>query len=104
MKRYINNGIMKKNLVLTLMALLLLSCGNSKQTTLSKETDANNVVVGPEFSADSAYAYCKAQCDFGPRTMNSSAHDECEAWIMDCRQGQGVWTRSDGTEDDTKGI
>ena len=71
MKRYINKGIMKKNLVLTLMALLLLSCGNSKQTTLSKETDANNVVVGPEFSADSAYAYCKAQCDFGPRTMNS---------------------------------
>ena len=83
MKRYINKGIMKKNLVLTLMALLLLSCGNSKQTTLSKETDANNVVVGPEFSADSAYAYCKAQCDFGPRTMNSEAHDKCGQWIAD---------------------
>ncbi len=83
MKRYINKGIMKKNLVLTLMALLLLSCGNSKQTTLSKETDANNVVVGPEFSADSAYAYCKAQCNFGPRTMNSEAHDKCGQWIAD---------------------
>ena len=38
--------------------------------------------VGPSFNADSAYAYCKAQCDFGPRTMNSEAHDKCGEWII----------------------
>ena len=32
--------------------------------------------VGPAFNADSALAYCAAQCDFGPRVMNSEAHDK----------------------------
>ena len=33
------------------------------------------------FSADSAYAFCQRQCDFGPRTMNSEAHEKCGQWI-----------------------
>lgn len=37
--------------------------------------------VGPAFQADSAYVYCQKQCDFGPRTMNSTAHDACRDWI-----------------------
>lgn len=35
----------------------------------------------PEFCADSAYAFCQRQCDFGPRTMNSEAHEQCGQWI-----------------------
>lgn len=38
--------------------------------------------VGPAFSADSAYAFTKAQCDFGPRPMNTEAHDRCGSWIV----------------------
>ena len=38
--------------------------------------------VGPAFNADSAYAYTKAQCDFGPRDMNSKGHDACGEWIV----------------------
>ena len=38
--------------------------------------------VGPAFNADSALAYCAAQCDFGPRVMNSEAHDKCGEWIV----------------------
>lgn len=38
--------------------------------------------VGPDFNADSAYIYLQEQCDFGPRTMNSVAHDKCEKWII----------------------
>lgn len=38
--------------------------------------------VGPTFNADSAYAYTKAQCDFGPRAMNTEAHDKCGEWII----------------------
>jgi hypothetical protein len=37
--------------------------------------------MGPTFNADSAFALCAAQCDFGPRTMNSTAHDRCGEWI-----------------------
>ena len=63
-----------------MFATLLLSCGNSK--TATHVNDEAAVAVGPEFSADSAYAYCKAQCDFGPRTMNSEAHERCGEWIV----------------------
>ena len=38
--------------------------------------------VGPVFNADSAYAFTKAQCDFGPRNMNSRGHDLCGEWIV----------------------
>ena len=61
------------------LSIVLLSCGNSKTATAVSDDTA--MVVGPEFSSDSAYAYCKAQCDFGPRTMNSEAHEKCGQWI-----------------------
>ena len=38
-------------------------------------------VVSIAFNADSAYAFCAAQCNFGPRIMNSEAHDRCADWI-----------------------
>ena len=60
--------------------LLLSSCGN-----LHKQSNDNSIAmqpVGPAFCADSAYAFCQQQCDFGPRTMNSQAHDDCGRWIM----------------------
>ena len=38
--------------------------------------------VGPAFNADSAYAFTQSQCDFGPRPMNTDAHDRCAAWII----------------------
>ena len=38
--------------------------------------------VGPSFNADSAYAFTKVQCDFGPRDMNSRGHDLCGEWIV----------------------
>ena len=63
-----------------LFVVLFISCGN-----LRKQTSDNSVIaqpVGPAFNADSAYSFCQQQCDFGPRTMNSKAHDDCEQWIV----------------------
>ena len=37
--------------------------------------------VGPNFNADSAYAFTAAQCDFGPRAMNTDGHERCKEWI-----------------------
>ncbi len=51
-------------------------------------------LVGPTFNADSAYAYCAAQCDFGPRVMNSEAHDKCAAWIINKFQRYGCKVES----------
>ena len=48
-----------------------------------KKKQQETEVVQPAvvFNADSAYQYCAAQCEFGPRTMNSEAHDLCAAWV-----------------------
>ena len=32
--------------------------------------------------ADSAFRFCQQQCDFGPRVMNSEAHEQCGRWII----------------------
>lgn len=47
-----------------------------------EEEEEKVAPVGPAFNADSAYAFTQAQCDFGPRPMNTPAHDQCEAWIL----------------------
>lgn len=72
---------MNKNIFAVIsLVLLVASCGNLKKQTTGES--ASLQPVGPVFCADSAYLYCQAQCDFGPRTMNSKAHDDCEKWII----------------------
>ena len=68
-----------------LVASLFTSCKSNKQAT-----EEVLQPVGPAFMADSAMAYCQAQCDFGPRTMNSKAHDLCEEWIINKFKGFGL--------------
>ena len=68
-----------------LVAALFSSCKSNKQAT-----EEVLQPVGPAFMADSAMAYCQAQCDFGPRTMNSKAHDLCEEWIVNKFKGFGL--------------
>lgn len=68
-----------------IVASLFTSCKSNKQAT-----EEVLQPVGPAFIADSAMAYCQAQCDFGPRTMNSKAHDLCEEWIVNKFKGFGL--------------
>lgn len=63
-----------------MLLAVLTACGNKKKAQAATEDNATTV-AGPQFNADSAYAYCAAQCEFGPRTMNSEAHDSCGSWI-----------------------
>ena len=92
-KKYIINCVKRVvNVVFILFtfhfSLFSVSCGNlRKQTT---EDAALLQPVGPVFCADSAYLYCEKQCDFGPRTMNSEAHDLCEQWIATKFQNFGM--------------
>ena len=65
-------------LPLIFLTLMFLSCNSTKKNDV-----ANEPVVGPVFSADSAYHFCQQQCNFGPRIMNSEAHDQCGQWIAD---------------------
>ena len=52
-------------------------------------TEDEPQLVDVVFNEDSAIAYCAKQCDFGPRIMNSAAHDECEKWIISKFQQYG---------------
>lgn len=63
---------------LTTLFILAISLASCKS---NKTVETISYAVGPTFSADSAFVYCKQQCDFGPRTMNSEAHTFCRDWI-----------------------
>lgn len=77
-------------------SLTIQSCGNSKKAS----TDTRTVMqpVGPVFVADSAYAYCEAQCAFGPRIMNSDAHDRCGEWITGKFQSLGMTVQTQSAQ------
>lgn len=80
---------MKKSKIMIALLIMALIAGAafnflpSNKAEVSETEEIEKVQpVGPDFNADSAYIYLQEQCDFGPRTMNSVAHDKCEKWII----------------------
>ena len=57
-----------------------MGCFSCSTTKKSQSTEQSAVSI--EFNADSAYAFCAAQCSYGPRIMNSEAHEQCAQWIQ----------------------
>lgn len=80
----ITHSLLKATAVLPLALLtcLFTACNSGKKTQSEQTNDEAIELVGPTFNQDSALHFCGRQCAFGPRTMNSSAHDECEEWIV----------------------
>ena len=78
-KHHILNIAMLWAAIATIMA-----CGTTNKQPATEEKPVNI-----EFHADSAYAFCAAQCTFGPRTMNSEAHEKCGKWIASQFQKYG---------------
>ncbi len=81
----------KMKIVTSIVVVALLGGGygwklykdNKAASAIADDNDTIAVApLGPQFNADSAYAFTAAQCDFGPRTMNSTAHDKCGEWIV----------------------
>ncbi|MFA8299013.1 MAG: M28 family peptidase [Hyphomicrobiales bacterium] len=67
-----------------LFAIYSCSEGTPKATqekTKKTEDKIEASVIVPIFNADSAYAFVKAQTDFGPRTPGSEAHTKCAEWL-----------------------
>lgn len=65
-------------------ALFIISCSNEpappQNETLPKTAEVKRIPA-PEFNPDSAYAYVKAQVDFGPRVPGSAAHAKCAEYL-----------------------
>lgn len=75
---------MKKWLMVFMGALCFCACSTTKKQT------SEQAVVNIQFNADSAYVFCASQCNFGPRTMNSEAHELCGQWIAEKFQSYGM--------------
>lgn len=71
-------------IALIICAFFVASCGGDKkpaESTVNSEKSAPRVPV-PDFNADSAYAYVKAQVDFGPRVPGTKVHAACADYLV----------------------
>ena len=74
-----------KNLFIAPILLLaftgVVACGSSKKSDDTQAVEKKVIIKAPAFDADSAYAYVKAQTDFGPRVPNTQAHRDCGEYL-----------------------
>ena len=78
---YCNMLKIKTIFILTIGAFFLFAaCDRTKKTP--KDTPQTTVAL-PAFDNDSAYAFVKAQTDFGPRVLGSEAHENCRIWLIE---------------------
>jgi glutaminyl-peptide cyclotransferase len=72
----------KKLLIIPLLTLCcFLACRSDKKQTAAEEETVVEL-SSPEFNADSAFAYTKAQVDFGPRIPSTEAHRNCLNYLV----------------------
>lgn len=62
-----------------LFIVLVCACTNTPNPPIQPTKPTQPI---PAFNADSAYAFVKAQTDFGPRVPNTNAHEQCAAWLV----------------------
>lgn len=77
--------------IILMCAMVIGACKSSK-TTVDVEASAidSTRICAVKFNADSAFAFVKAQCDFGPRVPNSAAIDKCGDYIASKFESYGM--------------
>ncbi len=66
-----------------LVIVVFVSCGGEdKKSQQNQQQVQQQLPQLPDFNADSAYAFVKAQCDFGPRVPNTKAHIACGDYLI----------------------
>jgi len=81
-----NKFIVARNssaIFIVLCACFFYSCTSpveNKNTSTETKTEKPSIAV-PDFNADSAYNYVKAQCDFGPRVPGTAGHKDCAGYL-----------------------
>ena len=73
------------------IVLFVASCGNEKEQPTDIVPPVVEVKIPtPDFNADSAYAFVKAQVDFGPRIPGTKAHENCAGYIVKKMKSYGL--------------
>ncbi|MCC6838171.1 MAG: M28 family peptidase, partial [Bacteroidia bacterium] len=74
-----------KNFIFLGCSILFFSaCSNDPEQTVENNTIPKvevKRIPAPDFNADSAYSYVKAQVDFGPRVPGTPAHAKCADYL-----------------------
>ncbi len=77
--------MIKYALVLGALAFFL-SCSQHQEKTIPQQVPATQILPGkmdvPEFDSQKAFAYLRAQTDFGPRNPNSTGHQKCRDYLV----------------------
>ena len=71
-----------RRVFLYILLVFLVACEDHKPTESKDNPKTKAKVVVPVFNADSAFAFVKAQTDFGPRVPLSTAHEQCCEWLV----------------------
>jgi glutaminyl-peptide cyclotransferase len=83
---------------LTFAAIVFLaSCGTDennmkKDVVTNTTTTETKKIPAPDFNADSAYSFVKAQVDFGPRVPGTPAHAQCADYLTAKLKSYGLET------------
>ncbi len=70
-------------LAFPLVISLAVACHTPLKNNGSRSTEVEKKIAIPDFNADSAYEYTRAQVAFGPRVPNTQAHRNCSAYLSD---------------------
>lgn len=72
------------------LALGISSCKNNNAATGDDAAGDQDPLCAVKFSADSALASIKTQCDFGARVPGTEAHRRCADYIVNTLKGYGL--------------
>ncbi len=74
----------QQNLLIAIVLFSFYACNLSTDKKPTEIPVVNNTpeTKVPEFNADSAYSFVKAQCEFGPRVPNTKAHIACGDYLI----------------------
>ena len=70
-----------KIIIVATLALGLPSCFSQEKKTEESAKVSAKKEIKIDFNADSAYSYIAKQCEFGPRVLESKAHDDCVEYM-----------------------
>ena len=78
---------MKIKLLFSFLSCCFIICscsnpsGNTPTSSDTQTTASKPQIAVPQFNQDSAYAFLKAQVDFGPRIPGSKSHEQCADFL-----------------------
>ena len=74
--------MVKKTILLFIaLTVIIVSCNDSSKSKTTKQ-ETQITITAPNFDADSAFYFVKAQTDFGPRVPNTEAHKKCALFLQ----------------------